>query len=106
MSSDYEGVDLRTARPYLIVSDADAAIGFFRQAIEATELERHTTPSGGVGHAKLRIADIIIELGEHPSVSGRDADAIPRVGLRHYVADVDETLARSRLAAPIATTDQ
>jgi hypothetical protein len=101
MSSDYEGVDLRTARPYLIVSDADAAIGFFRQGLEG-----HTTPSGGVGHAKLRIADIIIELGEHPSVSGRDADAIPRVGLRHYVADVDETLARSRLAAPIATTDQ
>jgi PhnB protein len=92
--SQYEGSELRTVRPYLIVRDADAAIAFYGRVFEATELERHTTPAGGVGHAKLRIGDTIIEVGEHPSADGRIADAIPAVGLRHYVANVDETFAR------------
>ena len=97
-ASEHEGAELRTVRPYLIVHDAAAAIGFYEQAFAATVLERHTTPSGGVGHAKLRVGDAILELGEHPSAAGRAAEEIPRVGLRHYVADVDETFARALAA--------
>ncbi len=93
--SEYEGSDLRAVRPYLIVVDADAAIEFYRLVFDAEELERHATPSGGVGHAKIRIGESIIEVGEHPSASGREAAPIPTVGLRVYVADVDVVYARA-----------
>jgi PhnB protein len=93
--SKYEGAALRAVRPYLIVSDAAAASDFYGRVFEATELERHTTPAGGIGHAKLRIGDTIIEMGEHPNANGRPTEPIPRVGLRVYVADVDETYARA-----------
>jgi PhnB protein len=91
----YEDAALRAVRPYLIVSDADAAIRFYRHVFDATELERHPTPSGGVGHAKLRMGETILEMGEHPTASGRLSEAIPRVGLRLYVADVDATYNRA-----------
>ena len=93
--SKYESIGLRAVRPYLIVSNADEAIDFYRQVFEATELERHTTPAGGVAHAKVRIGESIIEIGEHPDASDRDVEHLPRVGLRLYVADVDETYARA-----------
>ena len=96
--SEYEGADLRALRPYLIVSDAAAAMDFDCHVFEATELERHTTPVGGIGHAKLRIGETIIEMGEHPRANGRVAEPVPRVGLRLYVADVDETYPRALAA--------
>jgi PhnB protein len=95
MRSKYEGADLRVVRAYLIVGDASAAIEFYRDVFDANELERHTTPSGGVGHAKLQIGETIVELGEHPDAASRDAERLPRVGLRVYVADVDATYARA-----------
>jgi len=94
MKSQDEGVGLRVVRPYLIVDDAAAAIDFYSRVFGATELERHTTPSGGVGHAKLQIGETIIELGEHPQAAGRSAEGLPRIGLRIYVLDVDDTYAR------------
>lgn len=93
--SKHEGADLRAVRAYLIVGDANAAIEFYRGVFDAQELERHTTPSGGVGHAKLQIGETIVELGEHPDAAGRRAERLPRVGLRLYVADVDDTYARA-----------
>ena len=96
--SEYEGVGLRAVRPYLIVSNADGAIDFYRRVFQATELERHTTPTGGVAHAKLRVGETIIEISEHPDAGGRGAERLPRVGLRLYVADVDETYARALAA--------
>src|SRR5262245_63026813 len=93
--SKYQSADLRAVRPYLIVNDANAAIEFYRRVFDAKELERHTTPSGGVGHAKLQLGETIIELGEHPDAAGRGAERLPRVGLRLYVADVDATYARA-----------
>lgn len=98
LKSEYEGVGLRALRPYLIVGNADGAIDFYRRAFDATELERHTTSTGGVAHAKLRIGEAIIEIGEHPDAGGRGAERLPRVGLRLYVADVDETYARALAA--------
>ena len=93
--SPYEPVGLRAVRPYLIVSDANEAIEFYVTAFEATEVERHTKPDGGVGHAKLQIGDTLLEIGEHPDAKGRDAEALPRIGLRLYVTDVDETYGRA-----------
>src|SRR5262249_12265271 len=93
--SAYEGADLRAVRPYIIVGNADEAIAFYRRVFAATELERYTTPTGGVGHAKLRIGETIVEIGEHPDAKGRAAERLPRVGLRLYVADVAGTYARA-----------
>lgn len=95
MRSQYEGVGLRAVRPYLIVDDANAAIDFYSRVFDAKELERHTTPTGGIGHAKLQIGETIIELGEHSDAAGRGAERLPRVGLRLYVGDVDDTYARA-----------
>jgi len=32
-----------------------------------------------------------MRLGEHPDAAGRGAERLPRVGLRVYVSDVDDT---------------
>jgi PhnB protein len=95
MPSDYEPIGLHTVRPYLIVSDADRAISFYRDALDAVVLERFETPAGGVAHAKIGIGEAVIELGEHPTAKERAAEQIPRIGLRLYVEDVDETYVRA-----------
>ena len=94
----YESVNLRGARPYLIVGDANAAIAFYIRAFNAKEIERHETPTGRVGHVKLQIGESIIELGEHPDAVGRAIEQLPRVGLRLYVGDVDGTYAQALAA--------
>jgi PhnB protein len=93
--SPFEPVGLRAVRPYLIVGDANAAIAFYVDTFEATEIERYSKPGGGVAHAKLQIGDTILEIGEHPDATSREAEQLPRVGLRLYVTDVDETYARA-----------
>jgi PhnB protein len=93
--SQYEAVGLRAVRPYLIVSNADEAIDFYARAFEASELERHRTPKGGVAHAKLQIGETIIEIGEHTDANGRGLERLPRIGLRLYVTDVDATYERA-----------
>jgi PhnB protein len=101
--SEFEGPDLHTVRPYLIVGDADSAIAFYTSAFDGTELERHTTPAGGVGHAKIRIGDAVLEVGEHPSARGREALPVPGIGLRLYVPDVDATYRRAIAAGATGT---
>ena len=98
VGSPYEPVGLRAVRPYLIVGDAEAAIEFYRLAFDALEIERHMTPTGGVGHVKLQVGESIIEMGEHPDARDRGAEGLPRVGLRLYVADVDQTYERALAA--------
>jgi PhnB protein len=96
--SQFEPVGLRAVRPYLIVGKADEAISFYCRVFEASELERHTTPDGGIAHAKLQIGDTIVEIGEHPDANGREPDRLPSVGLRLYVTNVDETYDRALAA--------
>ena len=96
--SDYESIGLRAVRPYLIVSNADAAIDFYCRVFEASELERHMTPAGGIAHAKLQVGETILEMGEHPDAGNREVQRLPRVGLRLYVTDVDDTYVRALAA--------
>jgi PhnB protein len=93
--SQHQDAGLEAVRPYLIVDDASAAIDFYRRVFAARELERHTTPNGGIGHAKVQIGESIVELGEHPHAAGRAAERLPRIGLRLYVANVDAIYARA-----------
>jgi len=91
--SEYEQPGLHAVRPYLVVSDGVAAIDWYARAFGAVELERHLMPDGRIAHAKLRIGESIVEMGEHPSARGREANPLPAVGLHLYVPDVDETYA-------------
>jgi PhnB protein len=98
-----EPIGLYAARPYLIVGDADAAIAFYVNVFDAEEVERHLTPEGRVAHAKVRIGDTFVELGEHQDARGREAQALPAVGLRLYVPDVDATYERAVVAGAIGS---
>ena len=77
------------------MGDANAAILFYVRAFDAQLVERHDAPNGGVGHAKLRIGESIVELGEHPDARDLAPERLPRVGLRLYVGDVDQTYAKA-----------
>jgi PhnB protein len=74
--------------PYLMVSDATAAIEFYKNAFGANEIFRIPAPNGKVQHCELRIGDSVFML----------ADELPNVDSAHgprafsmvlYVEDVD-----------------
>lgn len=50
--------------PRLVVSDGPAAIDFYRAALGAEELVRHTGAGGKIVHAELRLGNAIVFLKE------------------------------------------
>jgi PhnB protein len=50
--------------PYLIVTNAAEAIGFYERAFGAEELFRLNDPRGRIGHAELRFGDTIVMLAD------------------------------------------
>ncbi len=102
----------RTATPYLIVSGAAAAIGFYQQAFGAKELLRLADSSGKVMHAELQIDDTRVMLAdEFPDMGYRSPQALggSPVSLLLYVADVDARVARAVAAGAretLAVSDQ
>ena len=94
----------RTLTPYLIAREAEALLGFLKQAFGAQELMRGTGGAGGM-HAEVRIGDSIVMLGGG-SVPGitpmptsiwlyvEDADAVYesalRAGAKSMSAPVDQ----------------
>jgi len=87
--------------PYLIVDGAARALDFYRKALGAKELMRHTAPDGRIGHAEIKIGDSIVMLAdEHPEVGARAPGTIggSPVKLHLYVKDVD-AVARQAVAA-------
>lgn len=62
---------------YLCVSDAKAAIAFYRDAFGATEKFRLTEPGGRVGHAEMAFGPMTIMLcDEYPEYGIRSASTI------------------------------
>ena len=53
-----------TATPYLAVRGVPKLMTFLRQAFNAEEREKMTTPDGRVSHAEMKIGDSIIMMGE------------------------------------------
>ena len=92
----YEGVT-----PYLIVSDAEAAIDFYTRAFGARELFRLPSPSGKIGHAEMAIGTarfmMASEFPEHGARSPKTLGGSP-VGLLLYVEDVDARFAQALAA--------
>lgn len=62
---------------YLCVTDAAAAIDFYRRAFGAKEKFRLTEPSGRIGHAELDFGGTIVMLSdEYPECGIRSASTI------------------------------
>ena len=85
--------DQRSATPCLHVEGAAQCIDFLKRAFAAEEVMRHQTPDGIVHHAKMRIGDSLLEMGE----AHEPFPAMP-LNLHLYVPDTD-ALYRQALAA-------
>lgn len=81
-----------TATPYLIVSDANAAIGFYQAVFGATALVRLASPDGKVAHAELQFGNVRIMLAdEYPDMGYKSPQTLggSAVSMLVYVEDVD-----------------
>lgn len=81
---------LRSVTPYLQPRGAADLADFLARALGAEELERHASPDGVIHHAKLRLGDSVVELGE-----AHGPFPALRVMLYLYVPDVDALYARA-----------
>lgn len=72
-TTSYIPAGLGAVTPYLLVRNPAAAIDFYCDVFGATEIMRHEH-EGHVVHAKVRIGDSMVELGEHGQRTGADAD--------------------------------
>jgi uncharacterized glyoxalase superfamily protein PhnB len=55
---------LHTVTPYLHPLRAEPVISFLKRAFGAEELEKYASPDGVIHHAKIRIGDSVLEMGE------------------------------------------
>jgi len=82
---------LRTVNSYLHPAGAGELIEFLKRAFEAEEVGVYRAEAGGpVMHAKIRLGDTILEMGEAHGPYG----PMP-TGLHFYVPDVDAAYARA-----------
>ncbi|HMK29730.1 MAG TPA: VOC family protein [Terriglobales bacterium] len=81
---------LRSITPYLHPRGAAAVVEFLKQAFGAEEVARHQSPEGIIHHAKIRIGDSIVEMGEaHGEYQPQPAT------LHMYVEDCDALYERA-----------
>lgn len=84
--------------PYLCVSDAAAAIEFYKRAFGVKEKFRLAEPSGRIGHAELEFGAMTVMLcDEFPECGIRSASAIGAtpVTIHLHVSDADEMIAQA-----------
>ena len=91
--SSYLPEGLHTAILYLHPAKSAPVIEFLRQAFGAEELFRAQTPDGVVNHARVKIADSVIEMGD------AHGDYRPMPAAVHlHVPDADATFAQALAA--------
>jgi PhnB protein len=83
--------------PYLHPKSAPPVIDFLKRAFDAEEIERHQDPAGTVHHAKIRVGDSIIAMGE---AHGPYQPMPPALHL--YVPDTDAAYKRALQAGAIS----
>jgi uncharacterized glyoxalase superfamily protein PhnB len=86
---------------YLCVSDAGAAIDFYKRAFGAKEKFRLVEPGGRIGHAELGFgATTIMLCDEFPECGIRSASTIgaTAVSIHLHVDDADEMIGQAVLA--------
>jgi PhnB protein len=99
-------IPYQTVTPYLAVSDAAAAIDWYKRAFGARELSRMPTPDGKVMHAEILIGDSRVMLSDvfpgsdvqHPRAVGTTT-----INLHVYHRNVDR-LWRQAIAAGATVT--
>jgi PhnB protein len=94
MGTSYIMEGAQELMPYLHPRGAERQIEFLQQAFGAEEELRHASPQGYIYHAKLKIGDSIVELGE----AHDQWQPMPAMFML-YVEDVDAWYARA-IAAP------
>ena len=85
-----EGYD--TATPYLAVDDAAEAIEYYKKAFGAKERVRMDAPGDKIGHAELKIGDLLVMLSDpFPQASTRPPKELggTTVSVFMYVENVD-----------------
>jgi PhnB protein len=88
---------LHTVTLYLHPIGAERLMGFLESAFGSVEVMRHQAPDGMILHAKMRIGDSVIELGE----SRGDSKPMP-TAIYLYVEDVDELYKRALQAGGVS----
>lgn len=88
--ASYRPEGLHTLTPYLHPRGVGGVIEFVQKAFDAEVAERHESPDGVVQHAKIRIGDSLIEMGEPHGEWG----AMPGT-LHLYVEDADALYRRA-----------
>lgn len=96
-TTSYIPEGLGVVTPYLLIPNPPAAIIFYEDVFDATEIMRHED-SGHVVHAKLQIGGSVVELGEHGDRPSPEITNLPPVGMHLYVPDVDAVLAKAMQA--------
>jgi len=84
--------------PYLTYRDAGAAIDFYKRAFGATELMRLVEPSGKIGHAELKIGEVVLEIAdEYPDYGMVSAETLggSPIKLHLYVPNADQFVERA-----------
>ena len=89
--------DQRSVTPYLHVAGAAACIDFLKRAFAAEEVARHQTADGIVVHAKMRLGDSVLEMGE-----GHGQYPAMPANLHIYVPDADATYRQALAAGAIS----
>ena len=93
--------------PYLIVSGADRALAWYKDALGARELVRLGAPDGRVGHAEIEIGDSRIMLADESPEMNAHAPAHHNgspVSFVLHVADVDAVVAKAVAAGAALTS--
>ena len=84
--------------PYLIVSNAAAAIDFYKKAFNAVEIMRFPGPGGRIMHAEVKIGDSPVMLADEmpeEGYVGPQASGGSSVSLHLYVDNVDAYFAQA-----------
>ena len=99
--TSYAPAGHHTVTPYVIVSDARAAIEFYGRAFGAVQTQLTTDETGKVRHAEVRIGDspvMLAETFEFRGVSAANPAAMDGRTSMHiylYVPDVDALFAQA-----------
>ncbi|HYH00244.1 MAG TPA: VOC family protein [Terriglobales bacterium] len=84
--------------PYIIVTDSNEAIEFYKRAFGAEEIMRMPGPGGRIIHAEIRIGDSVVMLSDEYPDMGNKAPinaGCTTAALMVYVPDVDASYAKA-----------
>ncbi|MGH7564058.1 MAG: VOC family protein [Gemmatimonadota bacterium] len=91
-------MEIREVFAYLCVSDANAALVFYKKAFGVKEKLRLTEPGGRIGHAELDFGGMTLMLSdEFPELGIRSASTIGAtpVTIHLHVDDADEMIGQA-----------